>query len=80
MKPKTAIISLAALVAGSYVLYEFGLRDDAKAKIEELAQGIKSGYQRISDVLNEMQGYVADDPGDLPNVKRTREQWEQLGY
>ncbi|MDO4848679.1 MAG: hypothetical protein Q4B45_02770 [Coriobacteriia bacterium] len=80
MKVKTLLISSATLTVVGYLFYTYGLRDDAKRKIEELAQASKKAYSTISKLVEEHQGVVIEDTSSLPNVQATKLQWETLGY
>lgn len=80
MKIKTAAIGLIIFTAAGYVFYEKILSDDAKSKIEELAQTMQAGYSQISEVIEQITGQVVDDPDTLPNVQLTNQQWKDLGY
>lgn len=80
MKVKTLLISSAALTVVGYLFYTYGLRDDAKRKIEDLAQASKKAYSTISKLVEEHQGVVIEDTSSLPNVQATKRQWDALGY
>lgn len=80
MKIKTAAIGLIFFTAAGYLFYEKILSDDAKLKIEELAQTMQAGYSQISEVIEQITGQVVDDPDTLPNVQLTNQQWKDLGY
>lgn len=80
MKVRNAAVGLIIFAAAGYVFYEKILSDDAKAKIEELAQSMQAGYSQISEVIERVTGQVVEDPETLPNVQVTRKQWENLGY
>ncbi len=80
MKVKNVLIGSVMLMAAGYLFYSYGLRDDAKQKIKELAQASKKGYETISDLIEEHQGVVITDTSSLPNVQSTMRQWESLGY
>lgn len=80
MKVKTLLIGSAALTVAGYLFYTYGLRDDAKRKIENLAQASKKAYTTISELIEEHQGVVIEDTSSLPNVQATKRQWEALGY
>ncbi len=46
--------------------------------MKDAAQEVKSAYQRISEMVSEVQGsYVKED---LPNRRQTEAQWAKLGY
>lgn len=80
MKVRNAAVGLIIFAAAGYVFYEKILSDDAKVKIEELAQSMQAGYSQISEVIERLTGQVVEDPESLPNVQVTRKQWENLGY
>lgn len=80
MKAKNILIGSAVLIASGYLFYTYGLRDDAKRKIEELAQASKKAYTTISELIEQHQGVVIEDTSSLPNVQSTKRQWESLGY
>ena len=80
MKVKHVFLGSAVITVAGYLFYTYGLRDDAKRKIEELAQASKKAYQTVSELLEEHQGVVIEDTSSLPNVQSTRRQWESLGY
>ncbi len=80
MKLKHAAIGLIVFTATGYIFYEKILSDEAKTKIEELAQTLQTGYSQISEVVDQLTGQVVDDPETLPNVQVTQAQWDSLGY
>lgn len=80
MKLKHTAIGLIVFTATGYIFYEKILSDEAKTKIEELAQTLQAGYSKISEVVDQLTGQVVDDPETLPNVQVTQAQWDSLGY
>lgn len=80
MKVKHVLITSALLTVTGYLFYHYGLREDAKRKIEELAQASKRAYTTVSSLIEDRQGFVIEDTSSLPNVQATRRQWESLGY
>ncbi len=80
MKLKHAAIGLIVFTTTGYIFYEKILSDEAKSKIEELAQTLQAGYSQISEVVDQLTGQVVDDPETLPNVQVTQAQWNSLGY
>lgn len=80
MRVKHALIASALLTVSGYLFYTYGLRDDAKRKIEDLAQASKKAYTTISSLIDDRQGVVIEDTSSLPNVQATKRQWESLGF
>ena len=80
MKVKHVLIASALLTVSGYLFYTYGLRDDAKRKIEDLAQASKKAYTTISSLIDDRQGVVIEDTSSLPNVQATKRQWESLGF
>ncbi len=80
MKVKNLFIGSVVLTVAGYLFYTYGLRDDAKRKIEDLAQASRKAYSTISKLVEEHQGVVIEDTSSLPNVQATKRQWETLGY
>ncbi len=80
MRVKHVLIASALLTVSGYLFYTYGLRDDAKRKIEDLAQASKKAYITISSLIDDRQGVVIEDTSSLPNVQATKRQWESLGF
>ncbi len=80
MRAKHVLIASALLTVSGYLFYTYGLRDDAKRKIEDLAQASKKAYTTISSLIDDRQGVVIEDASSLPNVQATKRQWESLGF
>ena len=75
---RNGAVLLAILGAAGWVTYTYLLSDEAKSGIHKAAQEVKSAYEHVSDIIRDAQGsYVKED---LPNRRRTAEQWESLGF
>ena len=80
MKVKTQLCGLGLILVSGYCLYEFGLSDDAKAKLKSAVNLVLESSKKIASVLEDIQGQVVEDEGPLYNVESTKAQWKAMGY
>lgn len=75
---RNAIVLIGLVGAAGWFAYSHLLSEEAKKGMKDAAQEVKSAYQRISEMVSEVQGsYVKED---LPNRRQTEAQWAKLGY
>ncbi len=79
MKLRSTIVSAGLLAVAGYVFYQYGLSDEAKYAVSKTASTIKSAYQNINEMLQEMQGHAAE-AYPLANVEKTKNEWAEIGY
>lgn len=72
---RTAVIMLVAVGAGVLV-YRALLTDEARQSLKRGAQAVKNTVETVNEALSEKQNI---DKDELPNWKRTQEQWDALG-
>lgn len=66
---------LVAVGAGVFV-YRALLTDEARQSLKRGAQAVKNTVEKVNEALSEKQNI---DKDELPNWKRTQEQWDALG-
>ena len=79
MKIKSALFSMGLFALVGYLFYQYGLSDEAKYAAGQTASTIKSAYQDINEMLQEIQGHAAE-AYPLANVEKTKEEWAEIGY
>lgn len=79
MRIKSTLVSVGLLAAAGYIFYQYGLSDEAKYAVSKTASTIKSAYQNINEMLQEMQGQAAE-AYPLANVEKTKIEWAEIGY
>lgn len=66
---------LVVVGAGVFV-YRALLTDEARQSLKRGAQAVKNTVETVNEALSEKQNI---DKDELPNWKRTQEQWDALG-
>lgn len=79
MKIKSALFSMGLFALVGYLFYQYGLSDEAKYAAGQTASTIKSAYQDINEMLQEIQGHAAE-AYPLANVEKTKDEWAEIGY
>lgn len=72
---RTAALVLVAAGA-SVLVYRALLTDEARQSLKRGAQAVKNTVETVNEALAEKQNV---DKDELPNRKRTQEQWDALG-
>lgn len=72
---RTAVLMLVAVGASVFV-YRALLTDEARQSLKRGAQAVKNTVEKVNEALSEKQNI---DKDELPNWKRTQEQWDALG-
>lgn len=69
--------AMVLVVAGAGVLvYRALLTDEARQSLKRGAQAVRNTVETVNEALSEKQNIDIDE---LPNRKRTQEQWDALG-
>ncbi len=79
MRIKSTLLSLGLFTLGGYLFYKYGLSEEAKYAVTQTASSIKSAYEEINEMLQEMQGHRAE-AYPLANVEKTKNEWSEIGY
>ena len=79
MKIKSTLFSMGLFALVGYLFYQYGLSDEAKYAAGQTASTIKSAYQDINEMLQEIQGHAAE-AYPLANVEKTKDEWAEIGY
>lgn len=79
MKIKSTLVSMGLFALVGYLFYQYGLSDEAKYAAGQTANTIKSAYQDINEMLQEIQGH-ATEAYPLANVQKTKDEWAEIGY
>lgn len=80
MRVKTTLVTAGLLAIGAAYLYKFWLSDEAKSKLKSAVTSVKSSYDRISQIVEDVQGVTMKDESPLPNAQSTAAQWQALGF
>ncbi len=79
MRIKSAILSAGLFAVVGYLFYQYGLSDEAKYAVGRTATTIKSAYENINDMLQEMQGHSTEGYPHA-NVEKLNKEWAEIGY
>lgn len=74
------IVTVSTLIAAGFVIYHYGLSEEAKEGLKKACSTIKEAYEKVSEAVAAAQGEVMVDDAPLPNVQATAQQWANLGY
>lgn len=80
MRVKTTLVTAGLLAIGAAYLYKFCLSDEAKSQLKSAGTSVKSSYDRISQIVEDIQGVTMKDESPLPNAQSTAAQWQALGF
>lgn len=80
MRRLRCLVTVAAVLgAAGYLLYRFGLTEEARESVKSAARTAREAGERVSAIIDDNAGAV-EHPEDLPNRRATVAQWEALGY
>lgn len=80
MRVKTTLVTAGLLTVGVVCLYEFGLSDEAKERLQSAVSTVKKSCARINQIIEDAQGMTMKDESPLPNAQSTAAQWKALGF
>lgn len=77
---KINLALLGVAVAAGVAAYQLLLTDEAKHSLRMGVDSLGHGFTIIRDLVEERRGLIMDDDQPLPNVQKTKQDWEALGY
>lgn len=80
VRVRTSLATLGLTAIALACLYQFGLSDEAKAKLKSTLTSVKDSYARVAKVVEDIQGVTMKDDQPLPNAQSTAAQWSAIGF
>lgn len=83
MKRLVALVGGAAAVVGAgYVFYQYGLSDQDRQSLHDMADAARSLFEEARSLIEPVAAQTerSSEAERIANREDTRRQWEELGY
>lgn len=78
-RPVAKLVAVGAVCGMAYAAYRLLLTPAAREDLRESARSVSDAVRRLDDLVSERRGMVMEED-ELPNRRKTEQQWEALGY
>lgn len=78
-RPVARLVAVGAVCGLAYAAYRLLLTPAAREDLRESARSVSDAVRRLDDFVSERRGVVMEED-ELPNRRKTEQQWEALGY